>query len=208
MSGSMWQWVSVCGAKEGAEPKRKALDLPVVLPPDPHLWPPAVGSDLKNEITDASGPNELLCCWMCIDRLRGLMVWAVPRVELLLLLHREQLSHLRAGSPEALFHHDTVSNQILKKDRLNVLCLPQKKETFHFKEERWLFFAFLHDSALLFEFILNLSPRSACYIILSPGSGQGRPAVGVGAYMQLCVLAFLSGCLYFPVYLLRLDKVL
>lgn len=63
----------VCGTKEGAEPKGKALDLPVALPPDPHLWPRAVGSDLKSE--QASSPNEFLCCWMCIDGLKGLMVW-------------------------------------------------------------------------------------------------------------------------------------
>lgn len=98
----------VCGAKEGAEPKGKALDLPVALPPDPHLWPRAVDSDLKSEITDASSPNEFLCCWMCIDGLRVLMAWDVLRVELLLLLHGEQLSHLRTGAPRALCHHDII----------------------------------------------------------------------------------------------------
>lgn len=52
--------------KKELSPRAK-LDLPV----DPHLWPRAVGSDLKNEFTDASGPNEFLCWWLCIGRLGG-----------------------------------------------------------------------------------------------------------------------------------------
>lgn len=69
--------------------------------------------------------------------------------------------------------------------------------------------ALLHDSALLSGFVLNLSPRSARYAILSPGSGQGRPAVGVGAVRCSCACShsYLGVCV-FPVYLLRLDKVL
>lgn len=64
--------------------------------------------------------------------------------------------------------------------------LPQQKRTVSFYRGAMIVCALLHDSALLSGFVLNLSPRSARYAILSPGSGQGRPAVGVGAVRCSC----------------------
>ena len=45
--------------EEGAEPKGKALDLPVDLRSCLHLWSWALGSDRKNKIAGTSGRNEL-----------------------------------------------------------------------------------------------------------------------------------------------------
>lgn len=127
----------------------------------PYLWIltlRAVGSDLKNEITDASALNEFLC-WMCRDMLGSLMVRDM-------LLHR---------TPGALCHHDR-----------RPLYWERRIKCSFTKRGKIIVCAFLHDSAVLFRYIKNVSPRPACYIIFSPGPGRGRPAVGFGALLCSC----------------------
>lgn len=190
---AMRWWALECGAKEGAKLKDQALDSPVVLPPDPHQWPPAAGGDVKGEITDASDWNEFLC-WQA-ERLGG----------------RGRAKNKQSSSaPWALCHHDmtTVSNQTLEKEGYNVLCLPQIEKDFNSKRNAdCLCFSPWLSVALRVHFkpLTKVSALHNSFCRLRPGS----PCCRCWSFaVQLCVLTFLSGCLYFPVCLLRLDKVL
>lgn len=48
-----------CCGEDKAELQGQALNLPVCLRSDRHLWSRALGSDWKDKITDTSGCNEV-----------------------------------------------------------------------------------------------------------------------------------------------------
>ncbi len=102
-SGS-WSWVrvswSVTGVavmqsarrdEERAKPKGEALDLPVNLCSNPHLWSWALGNDQQNEITGTRGWNEWRGPGLTMrDKVRSLDIWE-RLVPLLLHVERSQL---------------------------------------------------------------------------------------------------------------------